>query len=75
MIKISVREFTHHLAEYIRRAEKGEKIIITKRNKPAVELSYYNEHVDIPSWKRPFEAVKIKGESIADTVRNLRDTE
>ena len=72
MIKISVREFAHHLSEYIQRAERGEKILITKRNKSAVQLSYYNEHVSEPSWKKPFEPAKIKGEPISKTIIKMR---
>ena len=73
MIKISIREFTHHLSSYIEKAEKGEKIIITKRNKPAVELSYYKENISPPSWKSPhFHPVKIKGEPLSKTIIKMR---
>jgi len=72
MIKISVREFTHHLSEYLQRAEKGEKIIITKRNKPTAQLSHFNENVSHPSWKESFQPIKIKGEPLSTTVIKMR---
>ena len=72
MVKISIREFAHHLAKYIERAERGEKILITKRNKSSVQLSSYNEHVDEPSWKKHFQPVRIKGESLSKTIIKMR---
>ena len=75
MIKISVRELTHHLSEYIEKAEKGERILITKHNKPAVQLSYYNENVNELSWKKSFVPIKIKGEPLSKTIIKMRRKE
>ena len=72
MVKISTREFAHHLSKYIQRAERGEKILITKRNRPSVQLSYYNEQMTEPNWKTPFEPVKIKGEPLSKTIIKMR---
>jgi antitoxin (DNA-binding transcriptional repressor) of toxin-antitoxin stability system len=40
MTEISVRELKSHLAEYIRRAEAGEEIGITRRGKRVIKLSH-----------------------------------
>ena len=75
MTQISMREFTHHLSVYIQKAERGEKIVITKHNKPIVQISYYNEQVTSPVWKNPFKPVKIKGEPISKTITKMRREE
>ena len=72
MIKITMREFSHHLSSYVQRAEEGEKVVITKRNKPSVQLSHYRENVSSPSWKMVFNPIKIKGEPLSKTVIRMR---
>ena len=72
MIKISMHEFVHHLADYVIKAEQGEKIVVMKRNKPAVQISHYNEHVQQPSWKNEFVPVKIKGAPLSKTIIEMR---
>ena len=72
MIKITMREFSHHVSGYVRRAEQGEKVVITKRNKPSVQLSHYRENVSSPSWKSTFVPVPIKGEPLSQTVIKMR---
>jgi len=36
---ISLREFNHHIADYVKAAEEGEKVIITRRGKPIAQLT------------------------------------
>ena len=70
-----MREFTHHLSVYIQKAERGEKIVITKHNKPVVQISYYNEQVTRPVWKKYFQAVKLKDEPLSKTIIKMRREE
>ncbi len=72
MIKITMREFSHHISEYVQRAEQGEKVVITKRNKPSVQLSHYRENASSPSWKMSFDPIKIKGEPFSKTLAKMR---
>jgi prevent-host-death family protein len=39
MIEVSVRELKDRLAEYLRRAEGGEEIVVTRRGKAVASLS------------------------------------
>jgi len=72
MIKISMRELSRHLAEYVEKAQKGERIIVTKRNTPLIQISYFNENVKLPSWKTDFKPIKIKGEPASKTIIKMR---
>ncbi len=36
---ISLREFNHHIAEYIHAVEQGKDLILTRRGKPIVQLT------------------------------------
>ena len=38
-MEISVRELKNHLSEYLRRAEAGERIVVTSRGKPLASLT------------------------------------
>jgi len=73
MIKISVRELAHNLTTYIDKAQAGERIVVTKRNKPMAVLSYYSDTVTAPSWKKAFKPVHIKGEPASKTILKARD--
>ncbi len=72
MIRVSMREFVHHLSSYIEQASQGERIVITKRDKPLVELSDYNEHVLKPKWKRKIQKIAVRGEPFSETVIKMR---
>ncbi|MEO7665838.1 MAG: type II toxin-antitoxin system prevent-host-death family antitoxin [Dehalococcoidia bacterium] len=38
MVQVSVRELKNKLAEYIRRAESGEEVVVTRRGKTVISL-------------------------------------
>lgn len=75
MIKINMREFSHNIAKYIDRADKGEKIVLIKRGKPVVDITPHNEDPRKPGWKRKIDKIAVKGETFAETVTKLRDEE
>ena len=68
-----MREFVLHLSEYVRRVEKGERIVVTKHNKPSIQLTHYNENVSEPSWKQAFKPLKIKGKPLSRTIIEMRN--
>jgi prevent-host-death family protein len=37
-MEVSVRELKDHLSEYLRRVEKGERLVVTDRKRPVAEL-------------------------------------
>ena len=49
MTEINVHEAKAHLSRYLKRAEKGEKVVICRRNRPVVEL----RPVARPSARKP----------------------
>ncbi len=75
MIKISMREFSHHISEYIDKAQKGEQIVLTKRNKPLVDILPHRETANASGWKRKINKIRVKGESFAQTITKLRGEE
>ncbi|MBN1863383.1 MAG: type II toxin-antitoxin system prevent-host-death family antitoxin [Victivallales bacterium] len=43
MHTVSVREVQHHLAEYLKKVEKGEELRITRRSRPVAVVSPLSE--------------------------------
>jgi prevent-host-death family protein len=50
--RVSLREINQRLTRYVRAAEAGERIVITRRGKPIALLSA------LPRQERPLDAVK-----------------
>jgi prevent-host-death family protein len=48
MLTISIEDAKARLAEYIKRAEEGETIILTRRNQPVAELRPISKKPDSP---------------------------
>jgi antitoxin (DNA-binding transcriptional repressor) of toxin-antitoxin stability system len=61
MVKLSVREFAHDLAGYLRKANAGEKIVVTLRNQPLVDITRHQPETKDQGWKRPIHRIKLKG--------------
>ncbi len=55
MIRINVREAKTHLSRYLRRLEKGETILLCKRNVPVAEIRPLPRR---PSKQRPIGLAK-----------------
>ncbi len=75
MVKISMREFSHNIAQYIERACLGEKIVLTKREKPVVDIMTHNEYPKKPGWRRKIDKIPAREETFAQTVIKAREAE
>lgn len=75
MVKISMREFAHNMAEYVRRAQKGERIVLMKHKEPVVELTPHQASAPTPGWRRKIKKVKVRGKTFASTVEEMRRQE
>ena len=72
MVAINIRDLTHNFSSYLKDVKAGERIIIMERNVPVAEIIPHNPNVKQPAWKRPIKRVKIKGESLSETVIRMR---
>ena len=76
MVKINMREFSRHLAEYITRANEGEKFVIIKRNKPVAEIIPHETKKVKPKWSTVMPTIKLKnGLSASEELIKMRQEE
>jgi len=47
MEHVSIRELRQHLSRYLRRVEKGERLVVTERRRPVAMLGPLPENADI----------------------------
>ena len=52
MKTVSARQANHEFSDLLSRVERGEEILITKRNKPVAVLSPYRPSVDDPRTRK-----------------------
>lgn len=50
------------------RVESGERVLVTRHGRPIAEIIPYEETLLPCGWKRNVKKIKIKGESISNTV-------
>jgi len=76
MTAISVREFSHHMAKYLKKLRRGEGFILKYRNEPIANLTPTNPAVTtgVPGWRRPFKKIKLKkgSETASETIIRMR---
>ena len=76
MVKINIRELAHHLAEYLEKAQKGERIVVMRRHKPIAEIVPHQKNVLYPPWKRKIKRIKLKsGISMSEEIIKMREEE
>lgn len=76
MVSINVRELTHNFSQYLKRVERGERVIVMVRNKPVAEIIPRNENVEFPSWKTVSPKVALNNKaSVSKLVVKYRDEE
>lgn len=76
MVSINVRELTHNFSQYLKRVERGERVIVMVRNKPVAEIIPRNENIESPPWKTVSPKVTLKNKaSVAKLVVKYRDQE
>jgi len=77
MTSISVREFSHHMAKYLKKLRAGEGFILKYRNEPIAQMmpTHLASGSTVPGWRRPIKRIKIKGESASQTIIRMRQEE
>ncbi len=76
MTTVSIREFSHHMAKYLKKLRNGEGFILKYRNEPIAQIMPNKPVSVVPGWKRPIKRVKLKGGGlISETVIRMRREE
>jgi prevent-host-death family protein len=77
MIKTGIKEARQHFTEYLSRVEKGEEIIITKRNEPIARISPMKTRTAgvLESRKAFRDALRAKGPALSEVVLASRKRE
>ncbi len=75
MIKTGIKETRKRLSEYINMVQKGEEIIITKRDEPVAKLVPVEKKSlrDLKSHKELRNAIKPKGKPLSQIVIESRE--
>lgn len=75
MIEVNVKEARNNLKELLDRAEKGEKIFVSRYGKRVACLVPPEKQDHLPSLAKFRDSVGVRGEAISDMVTRLRDEE
>ena len=77
MIKTGIKEARQHFTEYLAKVEKGEEIIITKRNEPIARISSLKTRGTgaLASRKALRESLRAKGKALSEVVIASRKQE
>jgi prevent-host-death family protein len=77
MIKTGVKEARQHFTEFLSRVEKGEEIIITKRDEPIAKITPIKVKAGgaLASRKGLRESLRAKGAPLSQIVSTLRKKE
>ncbi|MBI4308764.1 MAG: type II toxin-antitoxin system prevent-host-death family antitoxin [Candidatus Omnitrophica bacterium] len=75
MQTVAIRELNHHMSKYIKKVKSGERIVITERNMPVADIVPHQAGQSVPSWKRPIDPVRMKGEPASRTIIRMRREE
>jgi prevent-host-death family protein len=67
MNEVSVAELRQNLSKHLRRVEKGERLIVTSRNRPVAQLG------PLPERQSPLDRLIAEGRVIPPTRRGLLD--
>jgi prevent-host-death family protein len=77
MRTVSIAEAKAHLSKLVEQAEAGETICITRRGKPAAQISAVRQprkRIDIAALRALTEGMPLQKESAGDFMRRLRDS-
>jgi prevent-host-death family protein len=77
MIRTGIKEARQHFTEYLSRVEKGEEIIITKRNEPIARISPIKMKTGgaLAGRKALRESLRAKGPALSEVVLSSRKRE
>ena len=72
MTAVSIREFSHHMSKYLKKLRAGEGFMLKYRNEPIAQVTPNKPVTIVPGWKHPIKRIKLKGESMSETVIRMR---
>ena len=77
MITAGVKEARQHFTEYLSRVEKGEEVIITKREEPVAKISAIQKKAKgmLLSHKELRDSIMVKGKPLSEIVLESRKEE
>lgn len=77
MITAGVKEARQHFTEYLSRVEKGEEVIITKREEPVAKISAIQKKAKgrLFSHKELRDSIIVKGKSLSEIIVESRKEE
>ena len=73
MTQVTIRQLTHGFARYLKAVKRGERIVVLDRKTPVADLIPHHENIAFPGWKRPVRKIKIKGETLSETLVRMRN--
>lgn len=74
MIKAGIRDARQHLTEYLSKVQKGEDVIITKRNEPIAKISPIKKKIrnGLVNHKALRKSIIAKGKSMSQIIVDYR---
>lgn len=76
MRTLSVKEVREQLSEVIREAEAGGSVVITRYGTPIAQINpIAKERPKFPDMSAFRASIKVRGKSLTDTLRDLRNEE
>ena len=75
MIKTGIKEVRKSFSEYINRVQKGEEVIITKRDEPVAKLVPVEKKIPrtLKSHKKLRKAIKPMGKPLSEVILESRE--
>ena len=75
MIEVNVKEARNNLKELLDRAERGEKIFVSRHGKKVACLVSPETSAHLPSLKKFRDSLVVRGEAMSDVLLRLRGGE
>lgn len=76
MRSLSVKEVREQLSEILRDAEAGDSIIVTRYGTPIAQITpVQKDRPRFPDLSAFRASIKVRGKSLTDTLREMRDEE
>ena len=72
MQTVAIRELNHRMSKYLKKVKAGERIVITEHNMPVADIVPHQTVQCIPSWRRPIDPIRMKGEPASQTLIRMR---
>lgn len=73
LLNVGFTDLRQTLADKLDKVEKGDIILIERRGKVIAKIVPVNESKKVPSWKRNFTPVKLRGGgTVSETIEQMR---